>query len=150
MKLGSARCDSDSEANDCDSDFEFFKDIDLKQTKKDPQEIVDKEKMRQVSTSYGCKFFCSSLKCEKNLVFRFLMSEYFLFYFQLQEFRQQYRIHVGGSNIPSPVDSFHAMQTEHGMSDKLLKNIEASGYQCPTPIQMQALPVMLQVGSTRT
>ena len=57
------------------------------------------------------------------------------------------RIHVKGNMIPKPAETFESIHFHGGKKDEhvrriLLSNIESSRYK-PTPIQMQAIPVMM-------
>ncbi|KAJ9590059.1 hypothetical protein L9F63_016821, partial [Diploptera punctata] len=63
---------------------------------------------------------------------------------QVRHFRNLNRISVIGSAVPPPVDSFQKLQEDFNISPTLLQNVLASGYTEPTPIQMQAIPIMLQ------
>lgn len=47
--------------------------------------------------------------------------------------------------MPPPIDSFKRIQDEFSLAPVLVQNLQASGYTHPTPIQMQAVPIMLQV-----
>lgn len=62
---------------------------------------------------------------------------------ELAVFRRQMRINVAGDEVPAPAGSFQEMRfpKEAGW---LRKGIEAAGWKEPTPIQMQAVPVMIQ------
>lgn len=46
-----------------------------------------------------------------------------------------------GRHVPNPVASFN----ELSVGSDLLENVKSCGYTNPTPIQMQAIPIMLQV-----
>ena len=50
-----------------------------------------------------------------------------------------------GRNVPPPIESFNKLQNEFSLGPALVQNLQASGYTHPTPIQMQAVPIMLQV-----
>jgi len=52
---------------------------------------------------------------------------------------------VVGRNVPPPIESFKKLQDEFSLAPALVQNLQASGYTHPTPIQMQAVPIMLQV-----
>lgn len=56
-----------------------------------------------------------------------------------------HRITVVGDNPPPPLESFEQLQLEYKLSRIIVKNLLASGFELPTPIQMQAIPAMLQV-----
>ena len=52
-----------------------------------------------------------------------------------------------GKGVPPPVDSFQMLQEEFQLVPEVIQNLHASGYTEPTPIQMQALPIMMQVSA---
>ncbi|KAL2103522.1 hypothetical protein ACEWY4_000390 [Coilia grayii] len=62
---------------------------------------------------------------------------------KLNQIRGQNRIHVHGTDIPDPVCTFDELQNEYQLDSKVLQNILAAGYETPTPIQMQGIPVMM-------
>lgn len=70
---------------------------------------------------------------------------YYIFFFQINQLRNQHRISVTGNRIPKPITNFTELSTTYDVSSKLINNIINCGYECPTPIQMQAIPAMLQV-----
>ncbi|XP_069683792.1 probable ATP-dependent RNA helicase DDX52 isoform X1 [Periplaneta americana] len=63
---------------------------------------------------------------------------------QIAQLRKKYRISVNGKNVPPPLDSFKGMHDEFGISSVLIQNLRDAGYEDPTPIQIQAIPVMMQ------
>lgn len=58
--------------------------------------------------------------------------------------RAEYHIGVEGDDIPDPVTSFQDMADRYSVSDIVVRRLKAMGYLKPTPIQMQAVPLMLQ------
>ncbi|XP_006983219.1 putative ATP-dependent RNA helicase DDX52 [Peromyscus maniculatus bairdii] len=58
-------------------------------------------------------------------------------------FRNKHKIHVQGTDLPDPIATFQQLDQEYKISSRLLQNILDAGFQVPTPIQMQAIPVML-------
>ncbi|XP_017495077.1 PREDICTED: probable ATP-dependent RNA helicase DDX52 [Rhagoletis zephyria] len=58
--------------------------------------------------------------------------------------RKENLIKVRGKNIPPPMTSFEELLKEYNMSDRLLQNLASASYRSPTPIQMQAMPLLLQ------
>ncbi|CAK9171312.1 unnamed protein product [Ilex paraguariensis] len=58
---------------------------------------------------------------------------------QTESLRRKLEISVRGGSVPAPVLSF----TSCSLPQKLLQNIEAAGYEMPTPVQMQAIPAAL-------
>ena len=53
------------------------------------------------------------------------------------------QIKVKGSQIPQPVPTFDEMAISPEIKPVILRNIEASDWKEPTPIQMQAIPILL-------
>ncbi|XP_004707419.1 probable ATP-dependent RNA helicase DDX52 [Echinops telfairi] len=58
-------------------------------------------------------------------------------------FRNKHKIHVQGTDLPDPIATFQQLDQEYKISSRLLQNILDAGFQVPTAIQMQAIPVML-------
>ncbi|KAJ6744637.1 DEAD-BOX ATP-DEPENDENT RNA HELICASE 57 [Salix purpurea] len=57
--------------------------------------------------------------------------------------RKKYGIHVSGNNVPSPLQGFAELSTRYGCESYLLHNLVKLGFKEPTPIQRQAIPVLL-------
>lgn len=55
------------------------------------------------------------------------------------ELRERLDIHVMGNNVPKPVVGFN----QTGFNAQLLREVARQGYEAPTAIQTQALPVAL-------
>lgn len=55
--------------------------------------------------------------------------------------RKSLGLHVTGINVPAPIDSFQ--QCSRCFDSALMREIQKAGYSTPTPIQAQALPVVL-------
>ncbi|KAM6315488.1 putative ATP-dependent RNA helicase DDX52 [Podargus strigoides] len=62
---------------------------------------------------------------------------------KINRFRNQHRISVQGTDLPDPVATFDQLQKEYNIHPKIMENVRAAGFRVPTPIQMQAIPVML-------
>ncbi|XP_077167206.1 putative ATP-dependent RNA helicase DDX52 [Paroedura picta] len=62
---------------------------------------------------------------------------------KVNHFRNQHKIYIQGTDLPEPVPTFKQLQEEYKIHPKIMQNIEAAGFQSPTPVQMQAIPVML-------
>lgn len=60
---------------------------------------------------------------------------------QAQAARKAHKIKVKGGDVPPPISSFASLGDS--MRKYLLRNIEEAGYTTPTPIQMQAIPILL-------
>ncbi|KAF8394455.1 hypothetical protein HHK36_020663 [Tetracentron sinense] len=58
---------------------------------------------------------------------------------QIESLRRKIEIQVKGGDVPPPVLSFSSCN----LPQKLLQNLEAAGYDIPTPVQMQAIPAAL-------
>ncbi|ESW34721.1 hypothetical protein PHAVU_001G175300 [Phaseolus vulgaris] len=58
-------------------------------------------------------------------------------------FRKQHNIHVSGYNVPSPLQSFDELKSRYNCPSYLLRNLKELGFKLPTPIQRQAIPVLL-------
>ncbi|KAM5579677.1 hypothetical protein ABKV19_009458 [Rosa sericea] len=58
---------------------------------------------------------------------------------QTELLRSRLDIHVKGDVVPGPILSFASCN----LPQKLVQNIEAAGYEMPTPVQMQAIPAAL-------
>lgn len=61
----------------------------------------------------------------------------------VNRFRNVNRIHVNGTDIADPIDDWTKLKDNYGMPDNLLSVVQ-SAYATPTPIQMQAIPLMLE------
>ena len=63
----------------------------------------------------------------------------------MNAFRNAHEIHVLGPDTPDVVDSFEWPAKRYRLLPVVMKNVQTAGYPMPTPIQMQAIPLMLQV-----
>ncbi|XP_066581427.1 probable ATP-dependent RNA helicase DDX52 [Prorops nasuta] len=63
---------------------------------------------------------------------------------KINQYRNENRISVTGSHVPKPLKTFEELLTEFNLPKHLVNNIINCGYKEPTPIQKQAIPVMLQ------
>ncbi|KAE8099539.1 hypothetical protein FH972_017514 [Carpinus fangiana] len=57
--------------------------------------------------------------------------------------RKKYNIHVSGNNVASPLQNFEELSSRFGCEPYLLHNMARLGFNEPTPIQRQAIPVLL-------
>lgn len=57
--------------------------------------------------------------------------------------RKKHGIHVSGHNVPSPLQSFQDLSSRYSCKPYLLQNLTELGFKEPTPIQRQAIPVLL-------
>lgn len=60
------------------------------------------------------------------------------------EVRKLHNITVLGKNVPAPLTSFEDLTKDYKLLPRLQQNVLSRGFAQPTPIQMQALPVLLQ------
>ncbi|TPX55767.1 hypothetical protein PhCBS80983_g05047 [Powellomyces hirtus] len=58
-------------------------------------------------------------------------------------FRKQHRIRVYGTDVPFPLQSFSELVPRFKLRPYLTRNLASASFTTPTPIQMQAIPVML-------
>ena len=68
---------------------------------------------------------------------------------QANAFRNSHRIYISGPDVPEPMRSFGELGQSYSLPPYILKNVASVGYSEPTPIQMQGIPLMLQVGCNR-
>ncbi|XP_039044154.1 DEAD-box ATP-dependent RNA helicase 57-like isoform X2 [Hibiscus syriacus] len=57
--------------------------------------------------------------------------------------RKKYNIHVSGNNVATPLKSFAELSSVYGCESYLLQNFAKLGFKEPTPIQRQAIPILL-------
>nr|DAD19401.1 TPA_asm: hypothetical protein HUJ06_020864 [Nelumbo nucifera] len=57
--------------------------------------------------------------------------------------RKKHGIHISGHNVPSPLQNFAELSSRFGCKAYLLRNLAELGFKEPTPIQRQAIPVLL-------
>ncbi|XP_072909450.1 probable ATP-dependent RNA helicase DDX52 [Hemitrygon akajei] len=62
---------------------------------------------------------------------------------KINKFRRKHRIYVDGTDIPEPVATFEQLRQEYKVHPKIIQHMQEAGFQLPTPIQMQAIPIML-------
>lgn len=63
----------------------------------------------------------------------------------MNHIRNEHHINVHGSNPPDPIETFDQLVNDCGISQKIVNNLITCGYKEPTPIQMQAIPIMCSV-----
>ncbi|XP_041025820.1 DEAD-box ATP-dependent RNA helicase 57 [Juglans microcarpa x Juglans regia] len=57
--------------------------------------------------------------------------------------RKKYNIHVSRNNVATPLQSFAELSSRYRCEPYLLRNLAKLGFKEPTPIQRQAIPVLL-------
>ncbi len=62
----------------------------------------------------------------------------------VNRFRNLHRIHVWGTDVPDPLDGWRRLRDSYGFSPSLCEAVEARYPGGPTPVQMQAVPAMLE------
>ncbi|KAL4510357.1 hypothetical protein ABPG72_008247 [Tetrahymena utriculariae] len=55
-----------------------------------------------------------------------------------------YKVKIEGDNIPPLLTNFTKMQKKYGFNQKILDNMKKAGYEKPTPIQMQSVPIIME------
>ena len=89
-------------------------------------------------------FVCTLYLC--SFLTHFVSSSFLHFYsMQANAFRNSHRIYVSGPDIPDAVESFKQLFSSYTLPSYMARNVTSVGYLEPTPIQMQALPLLLQV-----
>jgi len=63
---------------------------------------------------------------------------------KINQFRNSYKISTNGTDIPDPFNDWDVLKERYQVSDTVLENIKHGGFTTPTPVQMQAIPVMLE------
>lgn len=64
---------------------------------------------------------------------------------KIAEIRNRHHISVIGTKVPPPEETFEGFKENLKLSAVVCKNLISSGYDAPTAIQMQAIPLLLQV-----
>ncbi|XP_044227693.1 probable ATP-dependent RNA helicase DDX52 [Thunnus albacares] len=62
---------------------------------------------------------------------------------KVNRIRSQHRINVHGCDVPDPVCTFEELQSEYRLNPRVIHNLKDAGLNSPTPIQMQAIPLMM-------
>ncbi|KAF9606577.1 hypothetical protein IFM89_026839 [Coptis chinensis] len=57
--------------------------------------------------------------------------------------RKKHGIHISGHNVPSPLQNFDDLSSRYGCTSYLFAKLAELGFKEPTPIQRQAIPVIL-------
>ncbi|KAL6657093.1 hypothetical protein ACP70R_004873 [Stipagrostis hirtigluma subsp. patula] len=57
--------------------------------------------------------------------------------------RKRFDIHISGQNVPAPLESFEELVSRYGCDPYLAGNLSKLRFQEPTPIQRQAIPILL-------
>ncbi|XP_070699611.1 probable ATP-dependent RNA helicase DDX52 isoform X2 [Pempheris klunzingeri] len=62
---------------------------------------------------------------------------------KVNRIRSQHRINVHGCDVPDPLCTFEELQSEYRLNSRVIQNLKDAGLSSPTPIQMQAIPLMM-------
>ncbi|KAL6098626.1 ddx52 [Pungitius sinensis] len=62
---------------------------------------------------------------------------------KVNRIRSQHHINVHGCDVPDPVCTFEDLQAEYSLNPRILQNLKDAGLTSPTPVQMQAIPLMM-------
>lgn len=60
----------------------------------------------------------------------------------LKKLQKAYRIKIEGDRVPELQDSFDKLQKKYRLSKGFIQKVKSQGYTRPTPVQMQALPIL--------
>lgn len=63
---------------------------------------------------------------------------------EINAFKNRLQIKTKGNDVPNPAATFNEMNIFSDLKSIIISNIEESRWKDPTPIQMQAIPVMLK------
>lgn len=90
-------------------------------------------------------------KVRNHIVFvvnllKFIYKNIHPFSFQGNELRNKHHIIVTGTDIPAVVETFDELVSEYEIPQQIVDNLAGCGYATPTPVQMQAIPIMTKVG----
>ena len=55
---------------------------------------------------------------------------------------KNYKIKAEGDNVPEMLDCFQKMKKKFGLSDAFMQKVKRAGFARPSPVQMQAIPIM--------
>ncbi|CAI5948483.1 unnamed protein product [Closterium sp. NIES-65] len=58
--------------------------------------------------------------------------------------RKRHRIHVSSHLVTAPLESFQELADKYNCRRRILRNLQEMGFEHPTPIQRQAVPLLLQ------
>lgn len=58
-------------------------------------------------------------------------------------YRKKHKIKISGEDIPLPIGSFTDIKSKHDLHGHLLKSLSQQKFEKPTPIQSQAIPILL-------
>lgn len=58
--------------------------------------------------------------------------------------RNKNRIQVFGEDVPDPVSSFDEIVSKYRINEAVCKNLKEAGFNDPTPVQMQTIPLMME------
>jgi len=62
---------------------------------------------------------------------------------RINHFRKVQKINARGTDLPDPINSWSKLKEKYALDDELLTAITKRYKDCPTPIQMQAIPFLL-------
>jgi ATP-dependent RNA helicase DDX52/ROK1 len=69
---------------------------------------------------------------------------------EAQEFRKQHRIRIYGDDVPNPFRKFANLSTPYyNIRPYIRRNLKENGFDEPTPIQMQSIPIIMKVSANR-
>nr|CAG4643980.1 EOG090X06T3 [Lepidurus arcticus] len=86
----------------------------------------------------------SDTKSRKNKKSHNLQKEAELKQEKVNRVRNLHKIRIVGEDIPPAIKDFTELVSTYNVSPQLLSNIREMGYETPSPIQMQAIPLMIQ------
>ena len=62
----------------------------------------------------------------------------------LLKLQKSYKIKVNGDLVPEMLDTFSKMKDAYDISDGFIAKVKKAGFKRPTPVQMQAIPILFE------
>ncbi|XP_020576568.1 DEAD-box ATP-dependent RNA helicase 57 isoform X2 [Phalaenopsis equestris] len=110
----------------------------------------EKKRKRRDSVVEGFNVFKSSKSLKTSNATANLEDDYVLHRKEVEKqieldslFRKKYGIRISGYSVPSPIRNFDELKSRFGCKSHLLHNFFELSFKEPTPIQMQAIPILL-------
>lgn len=106
---------------------------------------VDCREAEDVTHWEGIGFSKTGSTARICCLLRFPIDETCDFPFQVNHLRNLHHINVHGSSPPDPIETFDELVNACSIPQQIVSNLVVCGYNEPTPIQMQAIPIMAAV-----
>lgn len=117
------RADGAASASEVVEGFSVFKGVEAKDAAEDSEEV-------EVGKDVDEEFLRRRKEAEREIERAAIL-------------RKRFDIHISGLNVPAPLESFEELVSRYGCDSYLVGNLSKLGYQEPTPIQRQAISILL-------